>query len=133
MWGKNLLRDQLVRVLEPRFRSLNTVRTATELAFNFHSQLLAVPDPLSLLVLYLVSRDCFSQVSLNFRARKAIFYERHVCIKDSNNCVNFEIPEMRLKFGLFCYEVSPTVAPTAKKLTARIQNWIRNFSRYLLP
>ena len=57
MWGKNLLRDQLVRVLEPRFRSLNTVRTSTKLAFNFHSQLLAVPDPLSLLVLYLVSRQ----------------------------------------------------------------------------
>ena len=34
---------------------------------------------------------------------------------------------------LFCYEVSPTVVTTAKNLTARIQNWIRNFSRYLLP
>ena len=37
---------------------------------------------------------------------------------------NFKIPEInfrvRLKFGLFCYEVSPTVQPTAKNLTARI-------------
>ena len=40
MWGKNVLRDQLVRVLEPRFRCLNTVGTAAKFAFKGDSLVL---------------------------------------------------------------------------------------------